>query len=263
MSKNLIENEDYQIVTPSNNGLFTVSTLNIESPSNSGLLEDFQNVDNIPQLPFSTNSCFDGNNLPKIETLDSLLSHLCELMIRFDGCVKDYQKSDFEHLVKTVTNSLIYLYSNNTTNTGSFVVGFMGIANKDTNPYLEAIAANNKYPGIYFAQEFGNYPHFGVDVTNNELFNSIVLLIPNINSSGVVLNYEKSIYNLQISNSYFKYSSDMPRQEWVIQHNLNKKPSVVITDTAGSLYEGDVFYNDDNNLTITFSAPFNGYADLN
>ena len=113
MNKNLIENEDFQTVTPFENGLFTITTLNTESESNSGLLEDFQNVDTIPQLPFSTNSCFDGNDLPKIETLDSLLSHLCELMIRFDGCVKDYQKSDFEHLVKTVTNSLIYLYSNN------------------------------------------------------------------------------------------------------------------------------------------------------
>ena len=42
-----------------------------------------------------------------------------------------------------------------------------------------------------------------------------------------------------------------------------KKPTVIITDTAGTLYEGAIFYNDDNNLTITFSAPFNGYADLN
>ena len=50
MSKNLIGNEDYQIVTPAENGLFTVSVFNPNSPSNSGLLDDFQNVDNIPQI---------------------------------------------------------------------------------------------------------------------------------------------------------------------------------------------------------------------
>lgn len=111
MNKNLIENEDFQTVTPSENGLFTIATLNTNSESNSGLLEDFQNIDNIPIIPISTISCFDLNNLPKTETLNALLSDLCELMIRFDGCVKDYQKSDYEHLIKTITNSLIKLYT--------------------------------------------------------------------------------------------------------------------------------------------------------
>ena len=113
MSKNLIENEDYQIVTPSENGLFTAATLNTNSESNSGLLEDFQNIDTIPIIPISTNSCFDLSNLPETETLNELLTNLCELMIRFDGCVKDYQKSDYEHLVKTITNALIKLYADN------------------------------------------------------------------------------------------------------------------------------------------------------
>jgi len=110
MSKNLIQDEDFQIVTPTENGIFTVANLNTESSSNSGLLEDFQNVDNIPILPIETNSCFDLDNLPKIETTEELLSNLCELMIRFDGCVKDYQKADYEHLVKVITNSSINLY---------------------------------------------------------------------------------------------------------------------------------------------------------
>ena len=113
MNKNLIENEDFQTVTPSENGLFTIATLNTNSESNSGLLEDFQNVDNIPIIPISTNSCFDLENLPTTDTLNDLLTNLCELMIRFDGSVKDYQKSDYEHLVKTITNALIKLYADN------------------------------------------------------------------------------------------------------------------------------------------------------
>ena len=53
MNKNLIENEDFQTVTPFENGLFTISTLNTNSESNSGLLEDFQKINNIPVIPIS------------------------------------------------------------------------------------------------------------------------------------------------------------------------------------------------------------------
>lgn len=267
MSNNLISNEDYQIVTPSENGLFTIRQLDPNSPSNSGLLEDFQNVDTIPPIPTDITSCFDLANLPKIETLDSLLSNLCEVMVRFDGCVKDYQKSDFEQLIKTISNSLIYLYTKPESGGGSestlnTAVSFKGVAIKTTNPHLDAITSNSKYPGIYFAQEFGNYIYFGIDVTNEELFNSIVLLIPKISSSGLFIEYEKVIYNLKIKPNSYRYSSDIPRLVWEINHPLDKRPIVLITDTAGSLYEGDVFYIDNNNLTITFSAPFKGYADL-
>ena len=82
MSKNLIENEDYQIVTPSENGLFTIATLNTNSESNSGLLEDFQNVDDIPIIPISTNSCFDLENLPETETLNELLSKYLSIILK-------------------------------------------------------------------------------------------------------------------------------------------------------------------------------------
>ena len=144
MSKNLIENEDYQIVTPAENGLFTVSVF----ANNAGLLEDFQNVDAIPPISTDVTSCFDEDNLPKIQTLDSLLTNLCELMIRFDGCVKDYQKGDFEHLIKTISNSLIYLYTKPESGGGdsalNTVVSFRGVSIKTTNPHLDAIVSNSK-----------------------------------------------------------------------------------------------------------------------
>jgi len=261
---NLLENEDCQIVTSAEGGLFTVSVFNPNSPSNSDLLEDTQNVDSIPQILTNTTSCFDLSNLPKIETLDSLLKNLCEVMVRFDGSVKDYQKADFEQLIKTISNSLIYLYTNTSTmNTGNHVVGFRGVAQLDTNPYLEAIELNNSYPGIYFAQDIGTYPYFSVDVTSTDNFDAIVLLVPYINSDGEVVRYDKSIYNLNTPNSNFTYSSDIPRGVWIIQHNLNKKPAVVITNRDGYLCEGQILYTDNNNLTITFSAPLEGYADLN
>lgn len=202
MSKDLLENEDYQIVTPSENGLYTIGL----KTGDENTVDDFQNID-IPLAPISTNSCFDLNNLPKIYTVNELLKHLCELMVRFDGCVADYQKSDFEHLIKTISNSLIYLY---TTGSGGSItsesVNFIGVAETTTNPIADSINLNNKYPGIYFAQSTGVYSHFEVTITTEELFNNIVLLIPNLDE-GVFIDYRKEIYSLNIT-KHFKYSSD-------------------------------------------------------
>lgn len=50
---------------------------------------------------------------------------------------------------------------------------------------------------------------------------------------------------------------------WVINHNLNKKPSIVIQDGLGNTVSGDIVYNDDNNLTLNFSSAFTGVAYLN
>jgi hypothetical protein len=50
---------------------------------------------------------------------------------------------------------------------------------------------------------------------------------------------------------------------WTIEHNLGKRPSVVVIDSAGDQVEGMVAYLDANNLMITFSAAFGGEAYLN
>ena len=253
MSKNLIENEDYQIVTPAENGLFTVSVF----ANNAGLLEDFQNVDTIPPISTDVTSCFDEDNLPKIQTLDSLLTNLCELMIRFDGCVKDYQKGDFEHLIKTISNSLIYLYTTNV------AINFLGVASLITNPIQDAIDRNNKYPGIYFADTIGNYTHFNLQVTSNDIDQSIVLFIPKIENQSL-LYYEKVSYKLSnVGDKTFRHFQNISNEVWYVQHNLNKYPSVVITNINGNVVEGEITYTNKNNLEINFSAPFRGYADLN
>lgn len=50
--------------------------------------------------------------------------------------------------------------------------------------------------------------------------------------------------------------------EWEIQHDLGYLPNVTIFDSADTEVEGDVIHVDINNLTVTFSAPFSGYAVL-
>lgn len=50
---------------------------------------------------------------------------------------------------------------------------------------------------------------------------------------------------------------------WNINHNMDKRPSVTVIDTAGSVVQGEITYVDSNNLTLTFSAAFKGTAYLN
>lgn len=50
---------------------------------------------------------------------------------------------------------------------------------------------------------------------------------------------------------------------WTINHNLKKYPSVTVVDSANTVVEGVVTYNSINQLTLSFSATFSGYAYLN
>ena len=59
------------------------------------------------------------------------------------------------------------------------------------------------------------------------------------------------------------FTQNTPSELWVINHNLNKYPSVDIVDSAGSIVEGDVVYADTNTIMITFSNQFSGMAYLN
>ena len=53
---------------------------------------------------------------------------------------------------------------------------------------------------------------------------------------------------------------------WTITHNLNSFPSVTVTDSANTPYsvaQGQIVYNNSNQLTVSFSAAFAGKAFLN
>tara|TARA_R110002012_G_scaffold316329_1_gene531148 strand:- start:540 stop:911 length:372 start_codon:yes stop_codon:yes gene_type:complete len=50
---------------------------------------------------------------------------------------------------------------------------------------------------------------------------------------------------------------------WTINHNLNKKPSVTLVTSTEAVIIGDVFYNSDDQLTVTISHANSGKAYLN
>jgi hypothetical protein len=49
---------------------------------------------------------------------------------------------------------------------------------------------------------------------------------------------------------------------WTITHTLGGRPSVTVVDSTGTTVVGDVQYNSDTQVTLTFSAAFSGSAYL-
>ena len=50
---------------------------------------------------------------------------------------------------------------------------------------------------------------------------------------------------------------------WIINHNLNKKPSVTLVDTAGTVFMAQIDYDDENTCTIHINGITKGKAYLN
>ena len=63
--------------------------------------------------------------------------------------------------------------------------------------------------------------------------------------------------------STYKYLKTSSSATWVIKHNLDKHPSVTVVDSGGNKVFGEVTYNSNSKLTLTFSSTFSGTAYLN
>ena len=61
----------------------------------------------------------------------------------------------------------------------------------------------------------------------------------------------------------YVFTQSSASNEWNINHNLNKRPSVTIVDSAGDMVMGDVEYVNNNTVTVRFSGAFAGKAYLN
>ena len=67
-----------------------------------------------------------------------------------------------------------------------------------------------------------------------------------------------NIGNKAGSDKTYMHIQAVPAEKWTVQHNLGKRCSVTIVDSADSVVIGDVEYIDNNNVIIRFSAAFGG-----
>ena len=54
-----------------------------------------------------------------------------------------------------------------------------------------------------------------------------------------------------------------PSTVWTIVHNLDKRPSATVVDTAGTVVSGEISYVSNNEIEINFHNAFSGKAYLN
>ena len=73
-----------------------------------------------------------------------------------------------------------------------------------------------------------------------------------------------SIINNNFENdANFVFSQGAAASQWVVTHNLGKKCSVTVVDSAGTVIIGQVTYNSDNQVTLDFESSFSGKAFFN
>lgn len=79
------------------------------------------------------------------------------------------------------------------------------------------------------------------------------------------LSQNKLQANLVITtkDKHYTHEQAIASDVWVIKHNLNKKPSIEVVDSAENIVIGDYEYNDLNTVTLRFNGAFTGKAYFN
>ena len=75
-----------------------------------------------------------------------------------------------------------------------------------------------------------------------------------------VTNAEGVVY---LSSKTFVYEQGVASDTWEITHNLNKFPTVVLVDSAGTTFGAAVTYNSSNKCTVHMNGATTGKAYLN
>lgn len=69
-------------------------------------------------------------------------------------------------------------------------------------------------------------------------------------------------YTLKKATNYV-HIQGVASDTWLIEHNLNKMPSIMTVDSANNVVEGAEIYIDENTVEIHFNGAFKGKAYLN
>lgn len=72
-----------------------------------------------------------------------------------------------------------------------------------------------------------------------------------------------SVINTGISDKNYVHEQSSPSASWEVTHNLNKRCSVTVVDSAGTVIICDVSYVSDNAVVLNFDASTSGRAYFN
>lgn len=63
--------------------------------------------------------------------------------------------------------------------------------------------------------------------------------------------------------AHYTHTQSSPEAVWEVTHNLGKKPSVIVVDSADTVVMGEIEYINLNSVRLTFVGAFSGKAYFN
>lgn len=83
-----------------------------------------------------------------------------------------------------------------------------------------------------------------------------------VNKDGARLLTEQDIQDIT-GDKTFVHTQLASASTWYVNHNMGKKPSVTVVDSADTVVIGEVTYLSDDTLEVSFTSPFGGKVYLN
>jgi len=109
-------------------------------------------------------------------------------------------------------------------------------------------------------------------VSNIQVNNGDIVSIKGVSSTQQVLKVEQPSVNVSVTgviasgadtDKNYVHDQSSASASWVVTHNLNKRPSVSVVDSAGTQIICEVHYDSDNQVTLTFDDSTAGKAYFN
>ena len=137
---------------------------------------------------------------------------------------------------------------------------------QEVAPFMNYLVGNNIL--INEQNKISQFGHYKITSYTLQGDGTYDLALTNIGGNGTVVldkHYDFAAFTISsgLEDKTFVFTQGVPATTWTIQHNLNKFPSVSVVDTANTSVITQVDYIDENNLTLTNTAPFAGKAYLN
>jgi hypothetical protein len=131
-----------------------------------------------------------------------------------------------------------------------------GYLNKIFNSSIQIFSVNE-------INSFCNYEVVSIANSQNNA-NSFVVTVTATEGQGNLKDLDYyAISSNEGGDKKYTHQQSSASAQWVINHNLNKKPSIAVIDSAGNNVIGEVTYTNNNSITVDFSGSFAGYAYLN
>ena len=210
------------------------------------------------------------------------------------GGTKNYRIEDVAKFIKNtnsagVVGQLSYIFYNSSFGgSGTRPSGSMTIDTSDTTVAFSTVTtiklSNKTYSSDNtIVNALNNFVDKQVIISSNENpdnfgvyeCSAVTQDVSETNFYDLTLSYESGNGSLEVEKFYsiilysgaqdktFRHNQTSASSIWVINHNLNKFPNVVVFDSAGSQAIGSVTHNSKDQMVITFSASFSGIAHLN